>query len=775
MRTHPPLSGITAVEFGDGLAVRTAGALLADLGVRVLRLPPAEPAAGGDARDPSHVWSDRRKVTLSPGRGDRDHRRRVRRLLDRCDVVLTDEPAGRLSSSGLDAVSVARRHPRVVHAWLPPLGADGPGSHLAADHLLLAAASGYADHYPCSQDRPVAPVVPTYVYLHGAMAAAAVVAGLVGRELSGTAAGVRVSGFDAMAAALGTLMMTRVDPPAEPSPRWGSTGAPNFRLYRAGDGAWFYLAALTPGIFVRALDAVGRIDLLVRDDVAGEFANILLPGVREQVNAELEATFATAPAAAWLDILRAADVPAAPVWSREEWLAARIVPAAARCEFEHPDIGTLQVPVPPVAFPETPMLAGGSAPATGDAGGIGDIGEIGDTDGPELRSGGGNGSLPLAGVTVVDIASFVAGPFVSSLLADFGADVIRVEPVDGDPYSVYAVSHAVVNQHKRMVNLDLRDEQARDAFLTLVGSADLLVDNFMPESLDRLGLTAQALAAANPQLVRCSVSAFGADNDWSGTPGFDPVLQSMTGLAVGQGGRDAPAPSSAPVVDTATGSLGALGALAALYVRCRTGRPQHVRTSLAAGAVFVQSAELTSYAGRPAPPPGEPDCLGFAPSRRLYETADGWIAVAATTGQQEAAFRDLAASTGPDDPDGPDLAFTARGSQEWLDELAASGVPAVAVLPRSRGIVDPALCRDGFSHLLDVPGLGRYRIVRSYSAWDGERRPPGRAPLRGRDTLAALTAAGVDPQVVEELIARGTAVDRRAAAERPARHQPAKV
>jgi crotonobetainyl-CoA:carnitine CoA-transferase CaiB-like acyl-CoA transferase len=750
----PPLDGVRVLEYTLGLAGRTAGGLLADLGAEVVQVPADGNAP--DRADPARVWSDRRKVVRGVGSTDRERLSELRRLIGGADVFVSDLCPGGLERLGLDAVSAREQNPPIVHGWLPPFGTQGRWSCLDADPLLLAAVSGYAGHYPAASDVPVAPVVPTFAYAHGAIAAAALVAGLVGREASGAGTSVRVSGLDAMGAVLGTLMMQGVGTGALFAAGRGIKGPPYFRLYQGGDQAWFYLAALTPAIFVRALDAVGRIDLFVREDVAGEFAHFVIPQVRDQVNAELERTFAARPAREWLDILRAADVPAAPVWTREQWLQARIVDAADRTGFDHPRFGALTVPCPPVSLSGTPMLSVGSPPA----------GLSAEWDSPLARPeevGPAEPVRPLDGVRVIDICSFIAGPFAAALLADFGADVVKVEPTDGDPYRVYAVSHAVVNQDKRVAALDLADAGARAAFITLLERADVLVDNFLPESLERLGLGRAALAHACPRVIRCSVSAFGTDGDWSGTPGFDPVLQSMTGLAVAQGGGGSPVPSTAPVVDVATGALAALGTLAALLVRRRGGAAQDVRTCLASGAVFVQSGEMTSYEGCPPAGTGGPDFLGSSPARRFYATADGWLGVAASTGPLRAAL--LSALGHPEWRRLGDEALeasleselAARRSEYWLDELSAAGVPAAAVLGRERGIADPYLTANGFSYVLEVPGMGRFRIVRSYSAWEGVTRGPGTSPGVGQDTVEVLSEAGISAQAIDDLLARKAA------------------
>jgi crotonobetainyl-CoA:carnitine CoA-transferase CaiB-like acyl-CoA transferase len=759
--SRPPLDGIRVVEHTHALAGRTAGALLADLGAEVVQIPAAGDAVSPD--DPARVWSDRRKWLRGVGSGPDERLAEVRRRLPGADVFISDLPPGRLESIRLDAVSVREDDPAVVHLWMPPYGTQGRCSYLEADPLLLAAVSGYADNHPAAADRPVAPVVPTFAYLHGAIGSAAATAGLVGRERTGAGNSVRISGLDAMGAVLGSLMMKRDTGDTFMSAGRSIKGAPYFRLYQGGDGKWFYLAALSPAIFTRALDAIGRIDVMVRDDVVGEFANLLQPGVREEVSAQLEGTFASRPTDEWLRILRSADVPVAPVWSRQQWLEAGIGPAGRQCRYDHPVLGALTVPGPPLDFPLTPMLADGP-PASEQPGRAWPDWPVAPAEAAApakvlLET----APLPLEGVRVVDLSSFYAGPFSAALLADFGADVVKVEPVDGDPYRVFAVSYAMVNQRKQVAALDLADPAARSAFLQLLAGADAMLDNFLPESLDRLGLGESVLAGANPRLVRCSVSAFGDGNEWSATPGFDPVLQAMTGLAVAQGGPGSPVPSSAPAVDTATGALGALGIMAALFARSRQGAVQHVRTSLASAAVLIQSGEMTSYEGRPPATSGALDFLGPGPTRRLYATGDGWLALGAATEAERAALLEAVGHPEWSTLDDARLALAlekelAAGTcRHWLDRLSEAGVPTVRVLGHETGIAGQYLSVNGFSHLLEVPEMGTFRVVRSFSRWEGGSPRPGRFPPPGRDTVDLLFEAGVDRTLIDDLLARRAA------------------
>jgi crotonobetainyl-CoA:carnitine CoA-transferase CaiB-like acyl-CoA transferase len=224
-------------------------------------------------------------------------------------------------------------------------------------------------------------------------------------------------------------------------------------------------------------------------------------------------------------------------------------------------------------------------------------------------------------------AFFLAAPLSATVLADFGADVIRVEPPAGDTYRTYPLSFLAVNQRKRGMALDLGDPACGEIVHTLLASTDVLVENLRPPARARLGLV--DTTTRHPHLVHCSVSAFGDAGRWADLPGFDPILQSMNGMARAQGGDGDPIVGSAGVNDVTTGALSALGILAALYWRERTGQGQRVRTSLAVGSAFTQAAEYTTWDGAPEPLRGGELFRGPAAGNRYYECADGWIATAA--------------------------------------------------------------------------------------------------------------------------------------------------
>jgi crotonobetainyl-CoA:carnitine CoA-transferase CaiB-like acyl-CoA transferase len=759
-----PFGDVRVLEVSGGQAARMAGMLLADLGADVVRILPDD--AVGQARPaPQDLAWDRGKHFAASDQ--------LSVLAQAADVLLSDAPWE--EGTGFAGP------PGLIRVWMPPHAATGQFAALPDDPVLRSALGGFAASHPSLLGRPVASVVPTFTAVHAAMGATAAAAALLRtrtgaqRHLSGRPGDtVVVSGLHAMAACLCSMAITGLDVAEVYSAGNRIPGAPNFRAYQAADGRWLYLAALSPELFIRALAVLDRVDVMLQPGVDGEFTNILVPQTGTPVGSELEKTFATRTCAQWLADFTAAGIPVAPVATRAEWLAGSYHDGLVT--LDHPALGPVTMPAIPVRLSATPGEVRNSYPErsrptlapTWPVQPAPDLGlDLDDGRQPQPLAG-----RPLAGLRVVDLSTFLAAPFVSSLLADYGAEVVKVERPGGDPYHVYAASYAAVNQRKTIGILDLRDPAARDVLLTVIRDADVLVDNVPASAMERLGLGEAELTAANPALVRCSVSAFGRSGAHADLPGFDPVLQSLSGLAAAQGGTDVdssekcradlrgtaedtgnlPVPTSAPVHDVATGVLGALGVLAALYAKAGGGAGQHVTVSLAASAGFLQLAEMTTFEGRPHTATGGLDYPGPSPTRRLYRAADGWLAVAARTGEEAAALLSITGTADPAGLTGPDglvgalaEAFAAHPVEHWLDVLGEYEVPACPVIERERALWDPRLAAPGdagLTHIVRDPHIGRLRVVRTYADWAAAPDVPvDEGDWRGH-VAATLEAAG---------------------------------
>uniref|UniRef100_UPI0021C22B26 CoA transferase n=1 Tax=Frankia tisae TaxID=2950104 RepID=UPI0021C22B26 len=380
---------------------------------------------------------------------------------------------------------------------------------------------------------------------------------------------------------------------------------------------------------------------------------------------------------------------------------------------------------------------------------------------------------PLAGLRVLDLGSFVAGPFGSTLLADYGAEVIKVEGPHGDPYRIYTVSFLAFHKGQDDIVVDLKTPAGREIFHDLVRSADVLLDNVRPGVRERIGTDYATLAAINPRLVRGTVTAWGTGNPLSATPAFDPLLQARSGLIAAQGGAGAPCQSAMLVHDIGTGSLVAFGILAALYARRRDGLGQEVVTTMVNSSVMMQAGEFVRHAGRPAPAVGSHEYVGDTAVHRLHPCKEGWVAVAATTPEHTAALvtaLGLAGGGGGEDGAAALLRAPAAGpaadritaalagltSVEAAELLAAAGVPAAPVLDRGGFLTDPWFAAAGILTRIDEPDLGPCTVVRRYADWSGiPREITAAAPPPGAGTRRILAGLGYSDGRIAGLLAAG--------------------
>jgi crotonobetainyl-CoA:carnitine CoA-transferase CaiB-like acyl-CoA transferase len=373
--------------------------------------------------------------------------------------------------------------------------------------------------------------------------------------------------------------------------------------------------------------------------------------------------------------------------------------------------------------------------------------------------------LALHGLKVIDLTSHLAGPYCSMLLADQGADVIKVErPDDGDdarrmPPFVKGQSSPFMlwNRNKRSIALDLKQERGRDICRDLARGADVFIENFKPGTAARLGLGFDALAALNPRLVYGSISGFGQTGPYSERPGFDLMVQAMSGIMSVNGPEDGP-PHRLPlaICDIGAGMFAAIGILAALQARARTGRGQHVDTSLyEAGISFglYEAAHVFATGERPARL-GQAH-RGGAPYQ-VFRTKDGWVTIGPNT---QPLWRKFCAALGR-----PELAQDARFKDNpsrvanrpalaallqevlgqkptayWVDLLNTAGVPVGPVQTYDEVFVDPQAVAREMVAKIDHPTAGPMRtlgIPVKLSETPGALRRP--APLLGEHTEEVL-------------------------------------
>ncbi len=390
----------------------------------------------------------------------------------------------------------------------------------------------------------------------------------------------------------------------------------------------------------------------------------------------------------------------------------------------------------------------------------------------------------LAGLRVVELAHIMAGPVAGLMLADMGADVVKVEKLPGGddtrrmaPPRIGTESAAflMMNRNKRGIAIDLKHADGKAVLRRLLEGADVLIENYRLGTLDRLGFGWDAVHALNPRLVYCSLSGFGRTGPYAARGGFDLVAQGMSGLmsVTGEGPGRAPVKVGAPVSDITAGILAAMGILGALQARTRTGKGQLVDTSLfEAGIVqtFWQSAIALATGV-------SPGALGSAhPLNAPYQafaTADGWINVGAAN---QSAWLKLVACL-----DAPDLAsdarfadnaarmanldalvealtphFRRRTTAGWLETFEAAGMPAGPVLSIGEMLADPQTRAREMVVETDHPVLGRVSTLGAPVKFSDTPAGVSRAaPLLGQHTREVLSELGFAAGEIESFAARG--------------------
>jgi len=392
---------------------------------------------------------------------------------------------------------------------------------------------------------------------------------------------------------------------------------------------------------------------------------------------------------------------------------------------------------------------------------------------------------PLEGVRVLDLTNVLAGPFACHQMAHLGADVIKVEAVGrgdlarslGADAELSArgmgISFLAQNAGKRSLTLNLKDPRGKDALKRLVARADVLVENFRPGVMDRLGLGYDTLRAENPRLIYCAISGFGQTGPWADRPAYDQIVQGAAGvMAVTGEAGGGPLRVGYPVADTVGGLTAAMAICAALNAPERGGYIDvSMLDSVLASMAWVVSNHLI---GGVDPRPNGNENPTSAPSG-TFQCADGPINIAANRDEQWVA---LARALGRDDLlTDPDYAtredrkanrlrlraeletvLTTRGAEDWAQELAALGVPAGAVMSvpgilRHSQVAD----RDFLARYDHVPGVGRaIELVRTGVTLDGVRpavdAPP---PELGQDSDAILAELGFSDAEIAVLRAEG--------------------
>jgi crotonobetainyl-CoA:carnitine CoA-transferase CaiB-like acyl-CoA transferase len=379
---------------------------------------------------------------------------------------------------------------------------------------------------------------------------------------------------------------------------------------------------------------------------------------------------------------------------------------------------------------------------------------------------------PFEGIRIIDATHVLAGPFAAYQLALLGADVIKVEHPDDPDQSRGSGGDWDLNRagmgtyfltqgsNKRSLTLDLKQEAAREVFKRLVAEADVLVENYRPGAFEALGLGYEAMAALNPRLIYCSMSAFGQAGPRAGQTAYDHVIQATSGIMACTGTAEVnPLKLGAPAIDYATGTMGAFALSAALFQRERTGRGQRIDMAMLDVAMMMMASHVTAHSrtGKPARPRGNDHEYA---TNSAYPTKDGMVMLGASNLRQQ---KRLWAALGR-----PEMAkarnedrvsdraneaaalreiLATRGADEWEAFLQSRHVPAARVRRMDEALADPHIATRGLVHRFEdaegVAGPFAVPVAAFGFAHGGPRIDSPPRPL-GADTDAILAELGYD-------------------------------
>lgn len=735
---RPALDGVRVLDASRGIAGPLAGMALADYGAEVIRL--YDPA---DADRPGAVVWHRNKTIVPAERGAD--------LVEGADLVVTTDAR---TAAGLGLALDAEPPAGLIHLHLPLWHDEQDDIDPYTRDRLVSADYGAARRQTSFSGGPVDEVYPFLSSMQGAWGAACGLAALVERARAGRGQRVVV---DPLHGSMVTTISTMLVSPNEPLPDTTvGPGGPNptFGTYRCADGEWLFLGALGSKFQDIVFEHLDTTDILTDPRIDGVREQLYAPANRGWVRARLTEAFLRHSRAEWLDELGAAGCPVSPVGDRDDWLDhPQVAAIGQRVELVDPVVGGAVMGGVAADLSRGARTRHEARVFAADATWSSPRTEL-----PAPTSGDDPGAGPLAGIRVADLGTVLAGPYAGMLLAALGADVAKVETVTGDEMRVRGYGIA---RGQRGLGINLRDPRGYAAFLRYVAVSDVVLDNYRPGVLGRLGVDHETLAQTRADIITTSITGYGDTGPMSGQPGYDPVVQALTGIMKAQGGDAEPVFSTLAINDVTVACLAVLGTCAALYQRAVGRGGQHVTSSLAVAATFMQSGELVRYSGRPPAEVGGRDFPGPGPLSRFYACADGWVRVHLHSTDQADEAGLLPAGTGADAGlvELIGAAVSELTSEEVVARVTRAGGAAVRARDFREVVNDPTLLGDGHVAELVWPDGNSTFLPHQLASFSAHApHPILRATGHGEYSRELLAEAGLSAEEIEGLIDAGAVV-----------------
>jgi crotonobetainyl-CoA:carnitine CoA-transferase CaiB-like acyl-CoA transferase len=803
------LDGIRVVVTGSATAVDMASLLLSDNGAEVIRVEPP----GGDARRRLPAWRlwNRGAHSIVLDAAVTADRIAIDALVDTADVLLEVQggAAGLGWSFSYDVL--AARNPGLVHCTVTAFGRSGELSGLPPYDGVVEARSGANVDLGTTLERgaPAYRARPNPSYATANIVVQSVAAALLVRSRDGRGQHVDTSLYQGLLAYDYSSALRRqdelgeLDPPLPAAARRAGPFLP-YLVCRCQDGQWMQITNNTARLFRHWMDVIGL--GYIWDDPRFKGAPSAIPDLADKV--ELAHLILDRMAARtfdeWLAIFLREGLTGDHFQTTQQAMDhPQVIHNGSVVAVQDPEVGpTLQLG-PTIGFSDSPAVTPAAAPAL-DADRAAVLGTRRADGTPRASSagaggaGGAAGRGPLAGMLVLDFATWLAGPFGTSLLADMGARVIKIESPAGDDARHGLGGRARTFQGKESLAIDLKSEEGRAAVRRLLARADAVMHNMRGDAAARLGVDYQTAKELNPDVVYLYAGSYGSTGPGAGRAAFHPMMGALSGGALRQLGRGNEPPAADVPLDAEaryayslrmlraneaspdiTGALGVATALSlGLLHRERTGRGQYIETTMLASNLLLCSEDAIRYAGQPALPELDSELRGTGALNRLYRTADGWLFLCTPT---EPEWQQLGTALGHTEWAGDPryqtaetrrrfndqlvaevaTALESRSAAEWEGLLARAGVAGVRA-DASTGddffLSHPQSVGNGFVVRDSFPGMSSYRRAGTASTLS---LTPGVAKIAhpfGQDGPDILAELGFDGPAIQAMIDGGVLV-----------------
>ncbi len=736
------LEGSRVIDFGQYIAGPMAAMLLGDQGADVIRV---DPPGGPRWNTPANAtWNRNKRSIVLDLKKDPD-RETARQLIAGADVVIENFRPGVMDRLGLGSAAMTEINPRLIYCSLPGFGADDPRATVRAWEGVLGAATGAyrmsgGAHHGGAQ--PVYTVIP-YSSAYGAFLCAVTVAmALNARARSGVGQRVEIPLFDATFSVVGARgLLVNGKPEEEPAFNWS-------RQLPCKDDRWLMYVANNK-----------RFEAFIKSIGMDKWRDAKLPP--EELAQKFDAVMHTRTAKEWEDVVAEIGSEGVICHSSAEWLQhPQALTSKIIADFDDPELGHFRGPGINTRLSATPGSVRRPR-AKPDA----DLAEIlkelaahkpaPTTDGQASEA---LLSAALQGVKVVDLCIVLAGPTCGRTLAEFGADVVKID----SPHTRTVLRHNDINRAKRSILIDLKTKEGLAIFWKLVDQADVVLQNFRSGVAEKLGIDYERVRARRPDIVYGSMNTFGHIGPYAGRPGHEQLGQAVSGMQVRYGsGKPATAPFAAN--DYGTGLMACYGVALALLHRRRTGHGQFVDSALAYTATMLQSALLQEYPGKQWNEPHGQESLGSGPLNRMYQASDGWLFLAARA-DELARCTELADLTGHDSANLErtlETRLRGRSVAAWVEAFTKSGIGAHRVVPSLVELMtDPLVQQRGLAVTRDHEGFGPITTTAPGVRLTRTPMNIGRpAPKPGSDAASVLADIGMGGELERLIRERVVAVD----------------